>query len=148
LALFATACTAATLEPHSAILISIDTLRADYRGCYSHERATSPTLDGLAAEGPLFEQAMATSPWTLPSHVSLLTGRYASRHGVHSVDHVLDAAIPTLGAVLSDAGVATAAIVNSLLLQERSGLARGFSSCGSDSWRCATGARDGGPTRR
>ncbi len=60
--------------PRNVILISIDTLRADHLGCYGHPLPTSPNLDAFAAEGTLFEDAIATSPWRLPSQLSLLTG--------------------------------------------------------------------------
>jgi hypothetical protein len=124
------ACSPVEVEPaaRSVVLISVDTLRADHLGCYGHVRDTSPTLDALAAGGVLFEQAIATSPWTLPSHVSLLTGLYPSRHGVRSVSHALDGTVPTLATLLGARGLRTAAIVNSLLLDERSGLSRGFES--------------------
>ena len=56
------------------LLLVIDTLRADRLGCYGYDRALSPTLDELAAEGVTFEQAVAPSPWTQPSMAALFTG--------------------------------------------------------------------------
>lgn len=66
----------------NVLLVSIDTLRADHLHCYGYERETSPALDRLSAEGVLFERALATSSWTLPSHISMLTGLPVSAHGV------------------------------------------------------------------
>lgn len=63
------------------ILLSIDTLRADRLGAYGHEPTLTPNLDRLAAEGALFERTLASSPWTVPSVASMLTGLPASRHG-------------------------------------------------------------------
>ena len=108
------------------ILISIDTLRPDRLGCYGHARDTSPALDRLAREGVLFEDVTSASPWTLPAHASLLTGHYASRHGVVDLTRRLDAALPTLASLLGERGYATAAVVNSSNLTERHGLERGF----------------------
>jgi len=68
-------------RPH-VILISVDTLRADHLSCYGYGRPTSPRLDRLAREGVLFERAFSTSSWTLPAHLSLLTGLPVSAHGV------------------------------------------------------------------
>src|SRR5262245_43048626 len=95
------------------LLISIDTLRPDQLGCYGNERETSPTLDSIAAGGVLYEDVTSASPWTLPSHASILTGRYPSRHGVK--DHVnrLRKGVPTLASVLRGKGYATKAVVNS-----------------------------------
>ncbi len=112
--------------PRSVILISLDTLRADHLGCYGHERDTSPNLDALAAEGVLFEQAVAPAPWTLPSHASLLTGRYPSRHGAFTLEDAIPEAVPTLAAVLGRAGFETAGFVNVIFLGSGFGFARGF----------------------
>jgi len=112
--------------PTLFILVSIDTLRPDHLGCYGYGRPTSPHLDALAAEGMLFENATAPSPWTLPSHASLLTGLYPSHHTLKSHDHVLPEAVPTLATLLADNGFVTAAVVNSHNLSQRFGLNRGF----------------------
>ncbi len=112
--------------PPNVLLISIDTLRPDRLGCYGNERETSPTLDSLAAAGVLFEDVTAASPWTLPSHASILTGRYPSRHGVKDHVNKLRRGLPTLASVLRGAGYATKAVVNSHNLSERYGLNRGF----------------------
>ena len=63
------------------LLITIDTLRADHVGAYGWARARTATLDGLARNGALFEHAYAAAPITLPSHATLLTGRYPPGHG-------------------------------------------------------------------
>jgi arylsulfatase A-like enzyme len=108
-------------------LVSIDTLRADHLGAYGHHRFTSPRIDAVAAEGTLFEDANATSPWTLPSHASMLTGLYPRRHGVATMKTGLPARVPTLARLLGDAGFTTAAVVNNLWLsRERYGLTRDF----------------------
>ena len=80
----------------NAILISIDTLRADHLGCYGYARPTSPHLDRFAAAGALFEHAVAESSWTMPSHASLLTGLLPSRHGMLDDTSRLADSIPTL----------------------------------------------------
>ena len=61
-----------------AVLVVLDTLRADRLSAYGYPRQTSPVLDGLAARGVLFEQAISSSSWTLPAMISLLSGRYAT----------------------------------------------------------------------
>ena len=66
----------------NVILISIDTLRSDHLGVYGYERNTSPNIDEFAKNAIVFENAYAQAPWTLPSHMSMLTGLYTSRHGV------------------------------------------------------------------
>ena len=68
--------------PRHLVLISIDTLRQDRLGAYGYARPTSPALDALAARGVVFENAYTPSSWTLPAHVSLLTGLHPGTHRV------------------------------------------------------------------
>ena len=68
----------------NVLLISVDSLRADRLGVYGSGRETSPTLDRLAREGVLFERALSPTSWTLPSHVTLLSGNRTTRHGTVS----------------------------------------------------------------
>jgi len=124
LLLLASAC--APPRPSNLVLVSIDTLRAGLLGCYGYGRPTSPTLDALAARGVLFERAMATAPWTLPSHASLLSGLYPSRHGVRRAGALLPEDVRPWAERLREQGFATAAVVNSRWLGDDSGLQRGF----------------------
>jgi arylsulfatase A-like enzyme/Flp pilus assembly protein TadD len=114
-------------EPPSVLLVSIDTLRADHVGAYGAAGARTPTLDRLAAEGVRFENAIATSPLTLPSHASLLTGLRPPRHGVrHNGLFHLGEEATTLAERFRDAGRATGAVVGAYVLAARFGLAQGF----------------------
>jgi arylsulfatase A-like enzyme len=72
---------AARSERLNVVLVSLDTLRADRLGCYGARRATSPAIDRLAADGALFEVAVAAAPHTLASHATMLTGLYPCAHG-------------------------------------------------------------------
>jgi len=114
-------------EARSLLLVTLDTTRADRIGAYGYERARTPTLDRLAAEGVLFENAIAPAPITLPSHASILTGVPPSAHGVR--DNAVFALGPeatTVAEVLRGAGWRTGAFVASFVLDARFGLDQGF----------------------
>lgn len=64
------------------ILISIDTLRADHLSAYGYSRDTSPHLKGLLKDSVYYTQAYPNGCWTMPSHMTLLTGTLPSRHGI------------------------------------------------------------------
>ncbi len=108
------------------ILISLDTLRADHLGCYGYNRPTSPAIDSLASEGVIFREAISSSSWTLPAHVSLLTSTDAARHGVRAVDNQIPPAFITLPEILSQNGFSCAAITGGGFLSPIYGFARGF----------------------
>lgn len=109
-----------------AILLSLDTLRADHVGTYGAGRADTPNLDRFAAESMVFETAVATSPTTTASHMSMLTGLYPLVHSVYGPRVVLSTEIPTLAQTLSAQGWTTAAITENGMIHPRSGFARGF----------------------
>ena len=111
----------------SVLLVTIDTLRADHVGAYGAKTGATPHLDGLAARGTVFEEALASVPLTLPSHASILSGREPPHHGVHLNGRaIFPADAPTLATVLKGRGYATAAFVAAYVLDRRFGLARGF----------------------
>jgi arylsulfatase A-like enzyme len=126
IALVPLACGGAGDRPRRVVLVSIDTLRADHLGLYGYHRWTSPVLDALALESTVFVDAMAASPWTLPSHATMLTGLYPSRHGLTSHERYLASSEQTLAQLFSRAGFRTAAVVNSHNLGPEFGLDRGF----------------------
>ena len=123
-------------RPPNVVLLVLDTVRADHLGCYGHAGAATPFLDGLAAGADRYVAAEAPAPWTLPSHASMFTGRYAFEHGADSGrtpdGRVYDArplgpALPTLAEALRECGYATAAFAaNTAYLSETFGLQRGF----------------------
>ena len=126
-ALLVTSCgETSSAKPSAVVLVTIDTLRADYVGVYGGDVAT-PNLDALAAEGTMFLDAVAHIPLTLPSHSSILTGTYPTYHGVRDNGHFrLADEIETLAEMLKSAGYATAAFVGAFPLDSRFGLNQGF----------------------
>jgi arylsulfatase A-like enzyme len=112
LALLAACAEDAAPRAPNALLISIDTLRPDFLGCYGYPRETSPTLDALAARGVRFDDVTAAAPWTLPSHATMLTGLYPNHHGVKTHATRLAEGVITLAEELRDRGFETFAVVN------------------------------------
>ena len=68
----------------NVLVITLDTTRADALGAYGQAQPVSPRIDALAQQGVLFEQALSSSPNTLPSHATLFTGKDPFAHGVRS----------------------------------------------------------------
>jgi len=65
----------------NVLLIILDTVRGANLSLYGYPRTTTPALARWAADGVVFDRAIATAPWTLPSHGTLFTGRLGSRLG-------------------------------------------------------------------
>ncbi len=93
-------------QPRQVVLVFVDTLRRDHLGLHGYDRPTSPEIDAWARAAVVFDDARATSSWTLPSARALLTGMPQGAWGE----------VPTLQARLADAGFSTAAYVANAFL--------------------------------
>lgn len=112
--------------PRTVVLISIDTLRPDRLGVYGNAPDVSPRIDALAKDSVVFDQALALSPWTLPSHMTMLTGLDPMAHGVHRGGYVLSTRVTTLAESLRAAGFRTAAFTDGGFVHHESGMGQGF----------------------
>lgn len=108
------------------LLVSLDTTRADAVGHLGQLHDTTPNLDGLAARGTTWTQAIAPSSWTLPTHVSVMTGHYPSWHGHTALDRRHGPPLPTLARLLGDAGWETAAFTGEGFISFTYGPTRDF----------------------
>ncbi len=84
-----------------------DTVRADRLSLYGHERPTTPRLDAWAADGRVYDDALSTAGYTLPSHASLFTGLLPSEHCTHNGHPRLEDRHETLAERLHAAGYRT-----------------------------------------
>jgi arylsulfatase A-like enzyme len=111
----------------NVVLITLDTTRADALGSYGQKRPITPNLDRLAAEGTQFLQSVSSTPSTLPSHSTILTGRYPFVHGVRSnAGYVLSDENTTLAEVLSADGYGTFAEIAAPVIGAHTQLNQGF----------------------
>jgi arylsulfatase A-like enzyme/tetratricopeptide (TPR) repeat protein len=131
----------------NVLLVTIDTLRADALGAYGG-RATTPNLDRLAAGGARFTFAHAHAVVTLPSHASILSGRYPYEHGIRdNTGYRFPKTVPTAAALFKAAGFATGAFVGGFPLDHRFGLNIGFDVY-DDDFGAAAAAADAGERER
>lgn len=111
--------------PRHAVLLLIDTLRADAIG-----HAATPNLDALFARGQVAEVAWSASTWTIPSVLSLLTGSHVREHGWdhqgNPIGMPLMSPRPTLATVLSAEGFSAVALFGNPILQLELGFEAGF----------------------
>jgi arylsulfatase A-like enzyme len=110
----------------NVLLLVLDTVRSMRLSLYGYGRETTPALQRWARSGAVFDQAIATSPWTLPSHGGMFTGRYP--HELNAGFRTdLDDRWPTLAEALAQRGYRTGGFsANRRYASYESGLARGF----------------------
>ncbi len=116
---------AASRGSPNVLLLVLDTVAALRLSLYGYPRPNTPHLEEWARRGVRFDRAMSTAPWTLPSHASILTGRWP--HEL-SADWLapLDGTYPTLAEVLGAHGYASAGFVANSYCSRVFGLQRGF----------------------
>jgi arylsulfatase A-like enzyme len=93
--------------PRGVILVLADTLRRDHLPFYGHQRDNAPFLSRLAAEGAIFEDAIAQGAWTKVSVTSILTSLYPSTHGVKDMPDRISPSIQTAAEAFRGAGYTT-----------------------------------------
>ncbi len=110
------------------VLIVFDALRADRLGCYGCPTPTSPHIDAFAARSVLYDKAISSGAWTVPSHASLFTGLAATQHGARfGLDRLwLADSFVTLAELLRDNGYETIALSNNPIVSPLTNLTQGF----------------------
>ena len=88
------------------VLISVDCLRADHVSTYGYA-------------------ATSVSSWTLPTHMSMMTGLMPSLHGV-SQKYKLSSSVPYLPEILADNGYQTFGVAAGDYVSQEWGFERGF----------------------
>jgi arylsulfatase A-like enzyme len=116
----------AKADSPNILFIVVDTLRADHLSLQGYERETDPTMKRIASEGVMFENAYASSSWTLTTHASLFTGRWPYEHKADG-GRELDDTYPTIAEALTERGYRTGAFNGNFeTVTEHWGFARGF----------------------
>lgn len=117
--------------PLAIVLIVVDSLR--FRSLRPENvdggiaRLRTPFFDSLDDRMTSFSRAHATECWTLPTHVSMFTGRLPSEHGAHFQNLSYAGAAPTLAERLTERGYETHLLTrNSILDGSLPGVTRGF----------------------
>ena len=104
--------TAADARPNVIFIMSDDHTTQAF-GCYGSRLAPlnpTPTLDALAAESIVFDNALVTNSICTPSRASIITGQYAHTNGVTDLTQAIDPPDQMLAHAFSEAGYETAMI--------------------------------------
>lgn len=131
LASFVAACgDPAPRKRSNVILITLDTVRADFVSCYGVHANVTPNLDALAAAGTRFDMAISTAGVTPVSHASILTGLNNQSHELRVLaaesGYTLPKDVPTLATVLANQGYHTVAVHSAFPVSRNFGFERGF----------------------
>ena len=106
------------------LLISVDTLRAD---AILNPDVPTPNLDALRARSLQAPYGHATTPSTLPSHVTMMLGVTPLKHGAYTnLGFMPSSGMATLGETFQEAGYRTVGTAANGLLHSYTGFDRGF----------------------
>ncbi|MFC4988880.1 sulfatase-like hydrolase/transferase [Saliphagus infecundisoli] len=107
------------------VLVVMDTARESDTS-YVRNTIRDSCLEELAATGAAYSNTFTNAPWTLPSHTSMFTGTYTSKHGTHAGSKFYDGQFPTIADLLSDDGYQTVGFTNNAWVTGEFGLNSGF----------------------
>lgn len=122
----------------NVILITLDTVRADFVSCYGQPggraggltEGTTPALDRLAKMGARFDNVQSASAVTPVSHATILTGQFPYTHRLRVLSGEggaqLDTEADTLATRFKAAGYNTVAVHSAFPVSSVFGFANGF----------------------
>ena len=92
------------------VWIVLDACRMDRMSLYGYGRRTTPFLEEFAKESTVFESAITNAPWTCPSTPCMLTGKYASQHGIFVYSDRIRPGTTTVTDLLKEKGYTTGSV--------------------------------------
>jgi arylsulfatase A-like enzyme len=110
----------------NAVVILIDTLRADKLTSYGKTRVRSPAFEKFTAESALFERCQAVANWTKPSCATVLTGLHPDSHKTRGHSSKLASSVKMASEIFRAAGFATGAFIANGYLAAEFGFNRGW----------------------
>lgn len=113
-------------RPANVVLISLDTLGAQYLGSYGGLPEASRNIDRFLSGSYTFRRAYTTYPNTLVSHASLFNSRYPSTHGVYGSARDSAVSADSLATVLRARGYLNVAYTENAFVSSDFGFDRGF----------------------
>lgn len=112
------------MPSQNILFIVLDTVRA--RSTAIDGRGITPTISKEMDRGTSFTRAIAPTSWSLSSHASMWTGKYATEHGATLTSQYLNTDEPTLAERLADAGYRTGLFTANLYTSGTFGMDRGY----------------------
>ena len=117
---------APTKPAKNAIVVMIDTLRADHVSAYANTRVEAPALDAFAKGGVVFERYSAVEDWTKPSCATMLTGLYPNTHKTQSDSGKLPASVKMVSEEMKSQNIATGAFIANGYVSGKFGFEKGW----------------------
>lgn len=117
------------------VIVVLDCVRAEDFPGGTAPVPGMPAVEALTDDGVRFPKAIAPSPWTLPSHASILTGLEPWQHNLHLRGRVfLNPALRTLPSVLGSTGYRTLLLSGNSLLSPETGFSTQFQASATAAW--------------
>ena len=110
----------------NAIVVMIDTLRADHVSAYGETRVQAPALEKLASGGVVFERYSAVEDWTKPSCATMLTGLYPNTHKTQTDSAKLPRSVKMVSEEMQARNISTGAFIANGYVSDKFGFGRGW----------------------
>ncbi len=108
------------------VIVSLDTVRADRLSLYGYPKPTTPRLAEIGGRSAVFDAAIASSSWTLPSHATLFSGLLPDRHRVAHASKRIGRSVSLLAEEFRANGYRTVAVTGGGFVHPSFGFGAGF----------------------
>ncbi|SMP12544.1 sulfatase [Halobellus salinus] len=108
------------------LFVVLDTVRA--KSTTFANRDITPIIEAELERGEGYHNAIAPTPWSLSSHASMFTGKYATEHGATPESRWLPEEHITLAERLSEEGYRTGIFTGNLFTSAAFNMSRGFNT--------------------
>ena len=112
--------------PENLIIITLDTTRPDFLGCYGNSQIQTPNIDRFANDSVLFKNAVSQTSTTATSHATIFTGKYPFEHGVIINGKKLPEKENTIAENMREKGYKTGAFIAAYPVAKQFGFSQGF----------------------
>ena len=113
-------------QMRNVMIIILDALRPDYCGCYGNEMGMTPNIDAFAEEAVVFDNAIASAPYTLASTSTLFTGLLPENHGIRRYRQFFAEELESMPEVFQQNGYRTITLTGHGYISDEPGFSRGF----------------------
>jgi len=110
----------------NVVFIVLDSLRRDKLSVYNDKVDFTENIQEFSEDTAVYENAVANSSWTFPSHASMFTGMYPWEHGATQRNLSLDVEKPLLAERLNEEGYRSAVYTTNAWLSGKFGVTDGF----------------------
>ena len=108
------------------ILITLDAMRKDSLGIYNNKKSLTPSIDRIARQSVVFDNAVTVANSTCPGHVSIFTGQSVMTHEIRENGWMWKNKVPLIAEIFAENNYETCGVSSIEFLSTYYKMNKGF----------------------